>query len=108
MWLVVEQNPREGFLKRHGGKFALLLAIAASLISFSYDADAEDDIPPVRVELKFLPQAPSFSQSTPHSSAPLAILSFSASNFGAPALDIPSTGSRSPQLSPKLSLTLRC
>src|ERR1051325_4386018 len=41
----------------------LLLAVAASLVSFSYDADTQDDIPPVTVELKFLTQAPTATQS---------------------------------------------
>jgi hypothetical protein len=33
---------------------ALLLAVLANFVSFSYDADEQDSVPPVRVELKFV------------------------------------------------------
>lgn len=36
----------------------MLLIAGADLVPFSYDADEQDDIPPVTVELRFLPQSP--------------------------------------------------
>lgn len=35
-----------------------MLLVAANLVSISYDADDQDELPPVTVELKFLPQSP--------------------------------------------------
>lgn len=86
----------------------LLLAVAASLISFSYDADTQDDIPPVTVELKFLPQTPTFTQSSvqsPSSFLPLAAIAF---DLGSSAVSLPVAAAAVPQASFKLSPTLRC
>lgn len=86
----------------------LLLAVAASLVSFSYDADAQDDIPPVTVELKFLPQAPIVSQNAVR--APLAISPvISVSRiFNFFSMSLPTSAHRVPQLSLQLSPSLRC
>lgn len=86
----------------------LLLAVAASLVSFSYDADTQDDIPPVTVELKFLPQAPTATQSiarAPLVFAPAGSADFVFDSF---ALTAPSASGQVPQSSLPLSPTLRC
>jgi hypothetical protein len=86
----------------------LLLAVAASLVSFSYDADTQDDIPPVTVELKFLPQAPRAIQSVVR--APLAGTPAVALGpvFKTLVLTPSNTPGQVPQSSLQLSPTLRC
>jgi hypothetical protein len=86
----------------------LLLAVAASLVSFSYDADDQDDIPPVTVELKFLPQAPTATQSIAR--APLSVTPAVAVGavFKALVLTPSKTSGQVPQSSLQLSPTLRC
>jgi hypothetical protein len=86
----------------------LLLAVAASLVSFSYDADAQDDIPPVTVELKFLPQAPIVS----HNAVLAPFVAAPSISGHAPSdvftLNPPTISRQSSPVSPQLSLTLRC
>lgn len=86
----------------------LLLAVAASLVSFSYDADTQDDIPPVTVELKFLPQAPTATQSTAR--APLGLTPAVSVGlvFKSRVLSPSNNPDQVPQSSPQLSPTLRC
>lgn len=36
----------------------MLLVAAANLVFISYDPDDQDEVPPVTLELKFLPQSP--------------------------------------------------
>lgn len=86
----------------------LLLAVAASLVSFSYDADAQDDIPPVTVELKFLPQSPTVAQSVVR--APLAVAPASSAGpvFNPLAVSLPIAAHTVHHFSLQLSPTLRC
>ena len=86
----------------------LLLAVAASLVSFSYDADTQDDIPPVTVELKFLAQAPIVSQSAVRASVSAASASSVAIVLHPFAVNLRVPPGEAPQVSIQLSPTLRC
>lgn len=86
----------------------LLLAVAASLVSFSYDADAQDDIPPVTVELKFLPQAPIVNQNAVRSPLAIAPVILVSPIVNVLSVSLPVSARPVPQLSLQLSPTLRC
>jgi hypothetical protein len=86
----------------------VLLAVAASLVSFSYDADTQDDIPPVTVELKFLQQAPTVTQNVARAPVAIAPVISASMLFNLSSVSFPTPAHPVPQLSLQLAPPLRC
>ncbi len=87
----------------------LVLAASASLICISYDADEQDEIPPVTVELKFISESP---KAAPQVRADALLVAPSVLTEGVPAQrnysSVPVPRSEAPNSSPQLLLPLLC